>query len=337
MSNNVFEPFDYITEIRKGNIDGSTFQNLEGRNPNVGAITEDVSSAGSLSKINYDAETGTFTAGLVVTGGTSLATAVIVIVDDNGSDGSLTIRKIAGTFEDNETITDTSTGSATSDGLVISLGGLNLPTSGQQWEFVSESTDDDIAGVGARQVFIEYLDFSHNIQTLTIDLDGHTPALSIPTDCYRFRVGIITNWGSNTMPIYGGTNLGTIVIRDTASKDVIAVIVYDDNIVGDEHGNNSTSSAAYTVPAGKTALLISIYFNTSKNHQTDISIWNRDDGTTGFIKNFDISVYQNSAALDADKLTPRIGEKVDLKVLARSNNTSVDVNVRVGLIEVDNV
>jgi hypothetical protein len=66
--------------------------------------------------LDYDAETGAFTAGLTLTGGTSSATAEIVEVIDNGTTGTLRIKGITGTFQDNETITDSSTGSADADG-----------------------------------------------------------------------------------------------------------------------------------------------------------------------------------------------------------------------------
>lgn len=66
--------------------------------------------------LDYDAETGAFTAGLTVTGGTSAATATIVEVIDNGTTGTLRINSVSGTFQDNEVITDSSTGSADADG-----------------------------------------------------------------------------------------------------------------------------------------------------------------------------------------------------------------------------
>jgi len=66
--------------------------------------------------IAYDAQTGAFTVGLTVTGGTSAATGVIESIYDDGTTGVLTLTGVSGTFEDNEALTDTSTGSATSDG-----------------------------------------------------------------------------------------------------------------------------------------------------------------------------------------------------------------------------
>lgn len=74
-----------------------------------------------LKAINYDAETGAFTEGETLTGGTSAATATIVKVIDNGTTGTLWVNNISGTFQDNETITDSATGSATEDGTATTL------------------------------------------------------------------------------------------------------------------------------------------------------------------------------------------------------------------------
>jgi len=62
--------------------------------------------------VNYDADTGNFTAGLVVTGGTSGATGTIQTLEVIGSTGTLRLTGVTGTFLDNEVITDTSTGVA---------------------------------------------------------------------------------------------------------------------------------------------------------------------------------------------------------------------------------
>ena len=68
--------------------------------------------------LDYDAQSANFAAGLVLTGGTSGATGVILEDSDGGTTGTLTLGSISGTFQTNETITDTATGSATSNGVV---------------------------------------------------------------------------------------------------------------------------------------------------------------------------------------------------------------------------
>lgn len=71
-----------------------------------------------IFRLNYDAETAPFTAGETLTGGTSTATATILRVFDQGSGaGYLWIQNVTGgPFDDNETITDGSGGSATANG-----------------------------------------------------------------------------------------------------------------------------------------------------------------------------------------------------------------------------
>lgn len=87
----------------------------------TGTTGGDVSRVGPLNTLPYDGQTGNFTAGLVVTGATSGATAKIVSDVDAGATGTLTLSQISGMFSDNETITDTSTGSATVNRTFASL------------------------------------------------------------------------------------------------------------------------------------------------------------------------------------------------------------------------
>lgn len=63
----------------------------------------------------FDAQTSNFTVGQVVTGGTSSATGTILSQVDSGATGTLTIYRVNGDFQDNETITDPLGGSATSN------------------------------------------------------------------------------------------------------------------------------------------------------------------------------------------------------------------------------
>jgi hypothetical protein len=71
-------------------------------------------------QLPFDAQTGNFTLNLKVTGATSGAYGWLTKQTDSGTYGTLWLRNVVGTFQNNETITDTSTGSA----LVNSLTGL---------------------------------------------------------------------------------------------------------------------------------------------------------------------------------------------------------------------
>lgn len=67
-------------------------------------------------RLAYESQTGNYTEGLTVIGNLSDATAVIVADHDSGPSGALVLRQVSGTFLDGETLTDTSTGSATVNG-----------------------------------------------------------------------------------------------------------------------------------------------------------------------------------------------------------------------------
>ena len=81
------------------------------------AITDE-----DVNRLNYDAETAPFTIGQTLTGGTSLATATIVDIVDNGTTGFLILGDITGgPFQNDEIITDGLGGSATADGVDVQL------------------------------------------------------------------------------------------------------------------------------------------------------------------------------------------------------------------------
>ncbi len=65
----------------------------------------------------YDAQSANFTLGLVLTGTTSGAKGTISADTDAGTTGVLTLTGVHGLFLDNETITDSSTGAATANGV----------------------------------------------------------------------------------------------------------------------------------------------------------------------------------------------------------------------------
>jgi len=73
------------------------------------------------AQLDYDTQSANFTAGATLTGGTSGATATIVKDDDSGTTGTLHLINIIGTFENNETITDGSGGSALVNGTITEI------------------------------------------------------------------------------------------------------------------------------------------------------------------------------------------------------------------------
>lgn len=80
-------------------------------------VTNGTDNPGRISRtLDYDGQTGNFTVGSKITGGTSGATAIILEDSDSGATGTLTLGSISGTFQDNEALTDAATGVAVVDG-----------------------------------------------------------------------------------------------------------------------------------------------------------------------------------------------------------------------------
>ena len=84
--------------------------------------TPDYTYGSPTHELAYDAETGTFTAGLVVTNGSTFSARIAGLRDD-GTTGTLLLCDVtAGDLADNDTITDSATGSATANGTLVSTG-----------------------------------------------------------------------------------------------------------------------------------------------------------------------------------------------------------------------
>lgn len=99
-------------------------------------------SSDAVYMLPFDAQTGNFTKGDTLTGGTSGATGTIVGISDAGTTGTLYINGVTGTFQDNETITDAHTGSATSNipsgiGSGRSISGVDTSTLSHVWRYSS--------------------------------------------------------------------------------------------------------------------------------------------------------------------------------------------------------
>ena len=118
------EAWNAILSAKLGESDVPQFYFVQGNK----VLIEPIPASNSLS---YDAQSGDFTVGLTITGGTSGATAVIESDDDSGTTGTLSLSSITGLFVNNETITDGSSGSATTNGVLANVitfrGRKNVP------------------------------------------------------------------------------------------------------------------------------------------------------------------------------------------------------------------
>ena len=118
----------HVREEQASGTDGGTFTSGARRTRDLNVEkTREISGGGMVYTLPYDAQTGNFTVGLVVTGASSGATGLIVADDDLGGTGTLKITEVDAAFADGEVITDTSTGSADVDGGLGAANQVHLP------------------------------------------------------------------------------------------------------------------------------------------------------------------------------------------------------------------
>jgi hypothetical protein len=117
-----------------------------------------------------------------------------------------------------------------------------VPTSASTLSLVSSSAADAAAGTGARTVRLEGLDASGAEQTEDVALNGVTPVAS---SALWLRVNAVYALTAGS----GGVNAGDITVTHTGAGAPIAFIAT---------GDGRALMAAYSVPAGRVALVLAL-------------------------------------------------------------------------------
>lgn len=116
-------PNDYLTNQIIKTVIGTSAYALPSawRDLKTGGIFE-TKTGSDFGAISFDAQTVNFsTIGQTITGGTSGATGTLSSFTDYGTTGTLVLASVSGTFQDNETLTGSTEGSATSNGTLIAF------------------------------------------------------------------------------------------------------------------------------------------------------------------------------------------------------------------------
>ena len=196
-------------------------------------------------------------------------------------------------------------------------GKLVYPEVGEQWEILSSSVNDALGGTKAQKMVLQYLDDDYNEQQEIIDLDSTNPVLTVATNFFRHRRSIVIAPGT--------INEGDITIRVAGGGDIRGKIIA---------GNGNTLDGHYTIPAGKTAFIVFVYTNISKDNDGEILL-RSTNGTDGiFSIRFPLSIYQNSVVSQV-AIPAAFTEKSDLKLTAISSNAANKQSAVLQFIEVD--
>jgi len=189
-------------------------------------------------------------------------------------------------------------------------GNFLYPTGAETWEVFSDNVNDSSAGTGARMVVIQGLDTNYVEQSEVVTMNGTTPVITTRTDWFRITSVIVISSGSTQ------ENEGEITIRVSGGGTIRSLI---------RTGQGQTFNGFFTVPAGKTLLAQFSQAVIPKNE--DVSLQSRVliDGTNTFVAGPSLPIYQNNIATHFTSL-PTLPSKTDLRLTAKSTNTTVKVS-----------
>ena len=174
-------------------------------------------------------------------------------------------------------------------------------------DVVSDDTNDDVAGTGARTLKIQGLDGSYNFAEETVDMDGTTTVTTTQTFLRVFRMSVETAGTS-------GNNIGNISVTYTGGSDVAATITA---------GNGQTLMTLYTIPAGYTGYLLSMNISSGKDQEMEFKFIQRDNGVANAAfqtKQFlNVRGGQTTVIFNAINVIP---QKSDIYVSGKASSTS---------------
>ena len=174
-------------------------------------------------------------------------------------------------------------------------------------DVVSDDTNDDVAGTGARTLKIQGLDGSYNLAEETVNLNGTSTVTTTQTFLRVFRMSVETAGSS-------GNNEGTITVTYTGGSDVAATI---------SAGRGQTLMCLYTIPANYTGYLLSINVSSGKDQEMDVKFIQRDNSITNAAfqtKQFlNVRGGQTTVIFNSINVIP---EKSDIYISGKSSSTS---------------
>lgn len=213
----------------------------------------------------------------------------------------------------------------TSEDIWPTGGAYTFPAAEAGLEILSSSTDDDgdPAGTGVRTVTLYYLDDAFAEKTEVITLDGTTVVPTVATDIYRVQSLRVLTVGSV------GAAVGTITLRHLTNTPIYTTI---------EAGQTRSRNSVYTVPAGKTLYITSIFAGCTSTAANGATVTLRATydhiagaARTFFMPHAEIMVGSNGGGIYRPfELPIKFPAGTDLKCSATSlaNNASISVGLR---------
>jgi len=208
---------------------------------------------------------------------------------------------------------------------VWAQGGLYTYLSSASTLYISSSsTDDDVAGTGARTATVSGLDANYNEVSVTVDLDGQT-GVQLGDASNWIRVNRITVDTAGS----GGQNAGVLYVGTEATPSSgVPTNKYATVAIGD----NQTLMALWTVPAGYTAYLYETHITVAteaNNKYGIVTVLARPDGGVFNVKDKFTTVLDT--VTQKYNFPLKFEEKTDIEVRAIGSSSNANIAISAGL------
>ena len=214
-----------------------------------------------------------------------------------------------------------STGNSFEDIWTVSTN-LTYLTAASTLTVTSNNAQDDIAGTGAQKVSLVFLDGDFIEVTEVVDLNGNGAVITTGT-ALRLVSASVSQWGSAP-----GLNVALIGITATVGATTQGEIATSDN---------QTLMTHFTVPASKTAYMISSFVSVGKGDDAQVKLLIKDATITnaGFITAVSFPLFQNNFEPNS-RLPKRFTEKTDLVIRGKAGAGNIAVGAGYDLVVINN-
>lgn len=219
---------------------------------------------------------------------------------------------------------------------ITSSGVFRTPTTTATVEAISDDANDTATGTGAQVITIEYLDANFAEQTGTILMNG-TTASTNTLSVIRINRAYVSRSGTYATQS-SSSQKGTITVRESGGGQTWANLS-EVGTTGFALGQSLIG--AYTVPAGKTAYILSMNMSVDSNKAGDLYLFKRDnvdditEPYTGALRIQGIYVGLNSLEEVVHFTNEAYSEKTDIGFMGVAS-VSADMSAEFELLLIDN-
>lgn len=216
-------------------------------------------------------------------------------------------------------------------------GFYRTPTGTVTLEAISDDTNDTAAGTGAQEITLQYLDSNFDLQVGTIEMNGTTASTETLAGVKRL-VRIYVSRSGTYASQSAGSQKGTITVRVSGGGDTWATLP---EIGTSGMGVGQSLIGSYTVPAGKTAYILSGMITVDSNKSANLYFFKRenaDDTSAPYTGTLRLqNVYTGLSGFQEidHKTYESYPEKTDIGWMGIAS-TAADVSVEFELLLVDN-